>query len=381
MNARLFLLWSLSVQTPNSEGYGFPDLHFQLMRNGGRAQEGVAEVIPQCTGVVVGLGMFDGHIEGLLAHEIKRPFDEKKTLQITRRAMDKKMEVGRNDLYITLIKGTFSQDGKKSAKNVEVKMSVLDDKGTEIPCLINGTGRQSVQKYGNYRSTVYYHQNTPTFMETVKMSIPDGDVFERAHLHFLVSHCKDDTKTPRVTKDGSFAFLPLAVPRTGVALRDGEHVLTGYKLLPGMDKGTALPTYLQLDPSKLVEHKVKSIMNGSTESEALTVYVRLVSTKKTQIEELHALVNWRAISDVVVLAETFNKLIRQKWSDLVKMLRELIDALIALLRDDSCKIPDKVCLWAYTCVLARIFLSTHENKGFLLFCLVVLSCPLILHAI
>jgi dedicator of cytokinesis protein 3 len=211
-----------------------------------------------------------------------------------------------------------------------------------VPCLINGTGRQSVQKYGVYRSTVYYHQNTPTFMETVKMTIPDGDTFERAHLHFLVSHCKDDAKTPRITKDGSFSFLPLAAPGVGVALPDGEHVLTGYKLLPGMDKGTSLPSYLRMEPSKLVEHKVKSILNGSAESESLTVFVRLVSTKKTQIAELHALINWRTIGDVAVLAATFEKLIRHKWTDLVKMLRELLDALIALLRDGNCKVPDKV---------------------------------------
>ena len=80
-------------KTCNTEGHGFPNLHYHLMRNGNRAQDGVAETIPQCTGVVVGLGVFDGLMDDLMKFETLKPFDEKKDLKITRRAQDKKMEV------------------------------------------------------------------------------------------------------------------------------------------------------------------------------------------------------------------------------------------------------------------------------------------------
>ena len=96
-----------------------------------------------------------------------------------------------------------------------------------------------------------------------------------------------------------------------------------------------------MDPSKLTEHKIKSITGGAT-CEELTINARLVSTKKTQIKELHELINWRAINDMAALAVTLDKLVRNKWSDVVKMLRELLDALISLLRDAACRIPDKV---------------------------------------
>jgi hypothetical protein len=103
------------------------------MKAGNRAVEGVSEKIPQCTGVVVGLGVFDGTIPELMKKEKNKPFDEgKKHLKFTRHALDKKMEMGRNDLYITLVGGKFAQDGKKSAKNVELKMTVLDDNANEV---------------------------------------------------------------------------------------------------------------------------------------------------------------------------------------------------------------------------------------------------------
>jgi hypothetical protein len=34
-----------------SEGYGFPDLHTTLMKSGGRAVDGAAEIISECFGV------------------------------------------------------------------------------------------------------------------------------------------------------------------------------------------------------------------------------------------------------------------------------------------------------------------------------------------
>jgi hypothetical protein len=349
-------------KTCNSEGYGFPALHVALMKAGNRAVEGVSEKIPQCTGVVVGLGVFDGTIPELMQKEKNKPFDEgKKNLKLTRHALDKKMEMGRNDLYITLVGGKFAQDGKKSAKNVEIKMTVLDNAANEVPCLTKGTGRQSVTPYATYRSCVYYHLNTPTYMETVRLQIPEGDLFERSHLFFIISHCKDDKRTAR--NPSTFAFLPLAANANGVAIPDGEHVLKGYKLLPGMEKTLKDKTasYLTTDPSKLTLHMVKSLIGATATPEEIVVHVRLVSTKKTQISELHNLINWRRINDPRALEDTFESLIRNyKWTDIVKMLRELLDAVITLLRDPNNKLPEKV-FYFFSYVLNEV--ARPQNKS------------------
>lgn len=324
-------------KTPGTEGHGFPDLHAVLMKSGGRPVDGAAEAIAQCTGVVVGVGIFDGPVSELVEHETAKPFDEDTRknawpVPVVRRCSDKKMELERNDLFITLESGKFSQDGKKSAKNVEVKGSVLLDTGAQVPCLVRGTGRQT-RPSAVYRSCIYYHNNNPAFQETVQLQIPDGDAFERSHLFFLISHCKDDKKTAR--NPSSFAFLSLTSMDNGVAVQDGVHTLKCYKLLPGMDKSKNLPTYLSMPISKLAEHKVKSMMGGQMGSncEELTLRLRLVSSKKTQIKELHELINWRQ-TETHVLQETLLKLqafAGDKWGDLAKMLREVLDALITLL--------------------------------------------------
>lgn len=39
----------------------------------------------------------------------------------------------RNDVYLELREGDFDRDGKKAQKNVEVKVTVLDKEGRNIP--------------------------------------------------------------------------------------------------------------------------------------------------------------------------------------------------------------------------------------------------------
>jgi hypothetical protein len=88
-------------------------------------------------------------------------------------------------------------------------------------------------------------------------------------------------------------------------------------------------------------------MTGSSETEELVVAVRLVSSKKTQIRELHELVNSKRHGDAAALTAVFEKLMKCKWGDLVKLLREMLDALIGLLRDRTNKARGlSVCLWA-----------------------------------
>ena len=65
--------------------------------------------------------------------------------------------------------------------------------------------------------------------------------------------------------------------------------------------------------TKLAEKKVKSVMGGQMgyDCEELTLRLRLVSSKKTQIKELHELINWRQ-TDQLVLQSTLTKLQREQ---------------------------------------------------------------------
>ena len=96
----------------------------------------------------------------------------------------------RNDLYVTLTEGEFSQDRKKSAKNIEVSMQVRNEKAEILKdCIYWGDKFVS-----QYRSRVIYHQNNPIFKETVHLRIPQN--YTNCHLFFVIKHCStSESKT------------------------------------------------------------------------------------------------------------------------------------------------------------------------------------------
>jgi|TARA_B110000305_G_C19398438_1_gene618786 hypothetical protein len=146
------------------------------------------EVVPRSNGIAIGMSMFDGDPQALLAKESKL-----KEVSVTlKKHMRDVIDTGdnRNDLYVTLTGGDFSQDSKKTAKNIEVKVTALLDTGAPMECLMRGSGEQSLTG-SSYRSTVYYHTNNPPYNETIKLIIPtEADKFERSHLLFMFYHCR-----------------------------------------------------------------------------------------------------------------------------------------------------------------------------------------------
>lgn len=70
-----------------------------------------------------GIGRSVTHGDGALMHEIR-----------TRWPIDVCLPPGnvRNDIYVTLVQGEFDRGKKKTPKNVEVMMRVLDDEGTPM---------------------------------------------------------------------------------------------------------------------------------------------------------------------------------------------------------------------------------------------------------
>ena len=123
---------------------------------------GELDQVPHSKGIALSLRMFEGvDEETLFASNVfndalhtnrgeristtpKNRFNE---------AMDPGCE--RNDLFITLMDGEFMQDGKRSAKNIEVRMHALMDDGTPVKCLLRGNGPQN-QKASWYRSVSFW---------------------------------------------------------------------------------------------------------------------------------------------------------------------------------------------------------------------------------
>ena len=242
------------------------------------------EVVPKTNGIALGISLYEGDIEAAKEKDAKLQGIE----NTLRRAMAGVIDDGgsRNDLYVTLAGGEFSQDSKKSAKNIEVKITCMMDSGQPVECLLRGNGPQGMPSE-TYRSTVYYHTNSPPFHETVKLIIPDGEKFERCHLLFTFYHCSGSK--PRAPF--GFSFLELADRKNGAALKDGDHTLFSYKMLDSMTKGSMIvPKYLQPN-AKLT---VRNFRTGlSKQDEVLRVKSTMCSTKKTQNGVLHDLINWK----------------------------------------------------------------------------------------
>lgn len=186
---------------------------------------------------------------------------------------------GRDELYVTVLGGAFSQGAKLSALNVQLRVAAILDSGELLPCLWRG--RPGVTPDGpatELRSAVHYHDNAPAFDDAITVSIPAHVQFERAHLLFSVWHASTtETKTHCI----AFAFLPLA-GTDGTCIRDGRHVLRTYRPpAGGLGSGARAPLYL-------VAPVVGSASGGSGGGEVLPGCPMPVGAAAAAYDEAHA---------------------------------------------------------------------------------------------
>ncbi|XP_060800928.1 dedicator of cytokinesis protein 4 [Amyelois transitella] len=234
----------------------------------------------------------------------------------------------RNDLYLTLEKAEFERGGKSTAKNVLATVSVHDNTGQIISeCVWGASGSAST----NYESLVLYHNNSPAWQDTLRLTVP-LDTFTHAHVRIEFRHCSTRDKNER--KLFGFSFARLMEP-SGATLSDGAHELYVYKC----DDPTKLTTapYLSL-PSHANDAARPAPVNGAVASfqrsskENCVISTLLCSTKLTQNEDLLALLQWRAHPEKV--QETLLRVLRLgdglSCEELIKFLRDVLDALFAL---------------------------------------------------
>jgi len=140
----------------------------------------------------------------------------------------------RNDIYVTLESGKFSQ-----GKNIEVKAFVRDDEGAVIEKCIT-VGSQAVPQT-EYNSPVWTGQSSVVWRETFRVRIPNDELLEKTHLYFNFYHV-----TNRQDKEPvpfGFAFKRFTVSR-GALVPDGACPLEIFKVPPGTVKSVPVKAYI-----------------------------------------------------------------------------------------------------------------------------------------
>ena len=110
----------------------------------------------------------------------------------------------RNDFYIQIFKGTFQQEGKKSAKNLELTITLHDREGKQLDdCLSLGSFDD---KSSVYKSVIFYHNNNPVWNDVIKISVPQ-EVLAYSHLKFVARHTTTRDKKGKIAFSIGFMHL------------------------------------------------------------------------------------------------------------------------------------------------------------------------------
>ncbi|XP_030630565.1 dedicator of cytokinesis protein 5 [Chanos chanos] len=241
----------------------------------------------------------------------------------------------RNDIYVTLVQGEFDRGKKKTPKNVEVMMSVLDDEGNVMEkAIFPGAGYDGITEY---KSVIYYQVKQPCWNETIKVAIPIEDVC-RCHLRFMFRHRSSQDSRDKSEKPFGMAFIRL-MKSDGTTLRDGKHALIVYKV--DTKKTEDEKTYLTL-PGSYVEVEERERQTGKqfhhsgvipVTKDSFEIASLTCSTKLTQNVDLLGLLNWR--SNPERLEEILQRLMEVDGGEIVKFLQDTLDALFNIMMDTS----------------------------------------------
>ncbi|XP_066499571.1 dedicator of cytokinesis protein 5 isoform X2 [Hoplias malabaricus] len=240
----------------------------------------------------------------------------------------------RNDIYVTLLQGEFDRGKKKTQKNVEVVMSVLDNNGIPVEkAIFPGAGYDGITEY---KSVIYYQVKQPCWNETVKVTIPIEDVC-RCHLSMTFRHRSSQDSKDKSEKPFGMAFIRL-MKSDGTTLQDGKHDLIVYKV--DMKKADE-KNYLTLPDcwTEVEEYETQSgrLFQSSglipVTKDSFQISTLTCSTKLTQNVDLLGLLNWRSNPDK--LEENLQKLMEVEGGEIVKFLQDTLDALFNIMMETS----------------------------------------------
>ncbi|KAK2187560.1 hypothetical protein NP493_162g07017 [Ridgeia piscesae] len=263
----------------------------------------------------------------------------------------------RNDLYLTLTRGDFEKGAKTAAKNIEVRVTMFDADGNVIQnCISPGAGVANVTEYNG---VIFYHNNSPRWNDTVKLTIPI-EKYYRSHLRLEFRHCSTREKAEK--KLFAFAFVKL-VADDGTTLCDGAHELYVYKCgdgnsLKSSEKYRGLPS----SPSEINPNYGGSQGNvffHRNEKETMFIHTLLCSTKLTQNADLLAVLKWTSEPNKIGLH--LQKLMNLDGEEIVKYLQDIMDALFNMFSVGEGKTPTESSHLIFK-TLINIFNMLEQSK-------------------
>ncbi|CAG8553818.1 6358_t:CDS:2 [Funneliformis caledonium] len=241
----------------------------------------------------------------------------------------------RNEIYLKLLSGDFTQGRSTTAKNIQMTAEVKLNTGEVLENVISqGAGEPKVSQFD---SLVFYHSNNPLWGELIKLNIP-VELFEQAHVFFTFRH--RSTKDKKEDKIFAFAYMPL-FPENRAFISDGKHSLILYKydkqwINPSVYlKASWSPTATFSDTvsthSSINSHSSHKMFPSSKDTVVIGTF--LCSTKYTQNEVLLKLLNWekQLMSDINEMMSVLKKFTFVGEVEIVKFLQDIFDALFGIL--------------------------------------------------
>ncbi|XP_052251846.1 dedicator of cytokinesis protein 1-like isoform X3 [Dreissena polymorpha] len=258
----------------------------------------------------------------------------------------------RNDIYVTIIEGNFSRGSKTADKNVEVTMLMCNKGGDPLEGVINtGCGTPGAS---DYKTLIYYHEDTPKWCETCKVTVSTEAEFRGLHLKFLFKHKSRNESKDKNERPFAMAFVKL-LNKNGTTLMDGEHELLLYKIdyKKGEDKGhnpyIDLPsTQKELEASNNFgtgnftqgaggTHKKIPLFSGQyslSYRDTFKISTFVCSTKLTHNVDLLGCLSWQKLleqNDTASLKLHLKGLMKVDGEEIVKFLQDLLDSLFYIL--------------------------------------------------
>lgn len=257
----------------------------------------------------------------------------------------------RNEAYIKLWSGEFFPQGNKmpggnTPRNIQISVEVRLGDGSVLDNVISrGAGEPLVTQFD---STVFYHQNAPTWGELLKLQLPDN-VLEKCHLFFSFRHRSSKEEKIGSSLQGSsgqaatvinqpfaHAYLPLFEANSAF-IPDGSHTLLLWRSSrPAHHLSPEL--YFSLPPTVPIGKSLVDVIPPSLTTviqslrDTVTLRTFLVSARYTQNEVLLKLLHWEKVLSQSVddLKAVLVQCAFVGEVEIVKFLRDIFDALFGI---------------------------------------------------
>ncbi|KAL9652523.1 hypothetical protein ABK040_000094 [Willaertia magna] len=229
--------------------------------------------------------------------------------------------IQRNDLYLTIIKGKFLE-----VRNVKINGKVYNTKTKNTLACIDRNTCLHKKPYVNYNSAVVYHAPTPTWNETICVSVSPTEIYDSVLvLTFANATAKKKTSTEKFGisicdfKDDLGMITKGEDPETGIL-----H-LPIYKYVKDMEKN--IFDFIST-PSKLQATK-----------DIAVVKIKLVSNLVSQDVSLDNFIRWETKQyPIRLVLENFDKLPLSSISNHIKVVLDtLFDILLKKNDEETAK--------------------------------------------